>query len=45
MYVSFGIQRFVTSPHNYVAHRAQETVVERHLRWWGGTTIGTILKT
>jgi hypothetical protein len=31
MYVSFGIQQFV-SPHDYIAHRAQETVVERHLR-------------
>ena len=31
MYVSFGIQQFV-SPHDYIAHRAQETVEERNLR-------------
>ena len=31
MYVSFGIQQFVC-PHEYVAHRAQETVAERNLR-------------
>ena len=29
MYVLFGIQQFV-SPHDYVAFRAQETIVERH---------------
>ena len=31
MYVSFGIQQFV-SPHDYIPHRAQETVEERNLR-------------
>ena len=29
--MSFGIQQFVC-PHEYVTHRAQETVAERHLR-------------
>ena len=31
MYVSFGIQQFL-SPHEYLAHRAQETTDGRHLR-------------
>ena len=33
MYVSFGIHQFICPQHDYVMHRAQETVVERHLRF------------